>query len=82
MTTMIVTAHGTKLTESEIQYRALLIKDSHSVYCPISHKVLAVTRGEIIYINGQDYFISDDGVSILIKIFGDKFIKDRIITYD
>lgn len=78
----ILTANGTVLTEDEIEYRKMLIKDSNSIYCPITHKVLVVVQGEVLFVNGSDYFISDEGMTTLKKIFGDEFIKDRIITYD
>lgn len=80
--TKIITANGTVLNENEIEYRRMLIKDSGSIYCPITHKVLIPIQGESLFINGTDYFISDDGIKILKKIFGDEFIKDRVITYD
>lgn len=82
MVTKILTANGTVLTEDEIEYRKMLIKDSKSIYCPITHKVLVVVQGEVLFVNGSDYFISDEGMKILKKIFGDEFIKERIITYD
>lgn len=78
----IVSKNGTVLTETEIHYRAKLISDSMSMYCPITHEVLVVTQGEIIYVNGQDYFVSDNGIDKLQSIFGVDIIKDRIITYD
>lgn len=78
----IITANGTVLNENEIEYRRMIIKDNGSIYCPITHKVLIPVQGEMLFVNGSDYFISEDGIKILQKIFGVEFIKDRIITYD
>ena len=80
--TKILTANGSVLNETEIEYRKLLIKDSHSIYCPITHKPLSVLTGEIIFVRGADYFVSDEGLERLKKIFGEEAIKARIITYD
>ncbi len=79
---IIITSNGTALTETEIEFRKKLILDSHSVYCPISHEVLSVMKGEILFVQGQDHFISDTGITKLKGIFGNKFIEDRIVTYD
>ena len=80
--TKILTANGTVLNETELEYRKLIIKESHSIYCPISHKPLSVLKGELIFCNGTDYFISDEGLETLKSIFGEKFVIERIITYD
>lgn len=82
MGTIIVTRYGTTLTENEIEYRKALIQDSKSVYCPMTHKPLVSTDGEILYVNGKDHFISNDGLDMIKKIFGEEFVKERIITYD
>lgn len=82
MTTKLLSNNGTLLTETEVEYRKLLIADSKSVYCPVTHKPISAMSGEIIFCNGKDYFISDDGIERLKGIFGDKAIADRIITYD
>lgn len=73
---------GTILTDSELDYRKKLVSESGHVFCPVSHDMLSVYDGEIIYVNGGDYFISTTGIEKLKDIFGDEFIKERIITYD
>ena len=80
--TKILTANGTVLSESELEYRKCLIQDSHSIYCPITHKPLSILKGEILLVNANDYFISDEGLERLKTIFGEKAITGRIITYD
>lgn len=72
--------YGTLLTEGELHYRKRLV--SEWVVCPIAQEYLSVWEGEILYINGEDYFISNKGLTTLKKIFGDKFIVERIISYD
>jgi len=72
--------YGTYLTDNEIKYRKELITET--IYCPISLKQLSVLEGEIIYCGGEDHFISNEGVDKLIGIFGEKFIQERMITYD
>lgn len=80
--TKILSKNGTVITETELEYRKLIITDSRSVYCPISHKPLNPLQGEILYCNGADYFVSDEGIETLKKVFGEKEIAERIITYD
>lgn len=81
--TKIITANGTVLNEFEIDYRKKLISDSKSLWCPIMKtELISVMKGEILYISGVDYFISDNGIAKLKGIYGDKFINERIITYD
>lgn len=72
--------YGTYLTEGEIKYRQKLI--AYQFYCPITRDVLQENDGEVLYCKGQDYFISNKGIDILIGIFGEKFINERIISYD
>lgn len=77
---MQVSKYGTTLTDNEIQYRRLLIIDM--LHCPITSEVLSLYDGEIIYCNGDDYFVSNKGLDKLKEVFGEDFIKERIITYD
>lgn len=72
----------TKLTPAEIEYRKKIISDMKSICCPITKEILSVNHGEAIYCNGVDYFISTKGLEKLVEIFGEKFIEDRIITWD
>ena len=80
MTQIIKSKYGTYLTPDEIKYRQTLVTDW--VCCPITNELLSVMKGEILYSGGTDYFISDNGIDKLIGIFGEKFISERIITYD
>ncbi len=78
MSTKIVTSSGTVLNEFELGYRAKLIEDSKSLWCPIMKtELLSVMKGEVLYVGGSDFFISDSGIAKLREIFG-----ERIITYD
>lgn len=72
--------YETYLTENELNYRKLLVTEF--ITCPITKDILSIFEGEIFYIKGTDVFISDKGIEKLIEIFGAKFIKERIITYD
>lgn len=80
MQQILKSKYGTYLTKEELEYRKELI--TYNVICPITKNLLSIHNGEIIYCNGEDYFISDIGIDKLIGIFGEKFIQERIITYD
>lgn len=82
MKARITSKNGTVLTEDELEYRKVLIADSRSVFCPVTHKLLLAMEGEIIFCNGSDYFVSDEGIERLKSIFGEQEIMERIITYD
>lgn len=77
---MQTSKYGTKLTDSEIEYRKQLIKDF--IVCPIAHEILSINEGEILYCNGDDYFVSYNGLEKLKNVFGIEYINERIITYD
>lgn len=79
---MIVTQFGTKLTEAELTYRKELISESKSVCCPVTRNILTIVDGEIIYVKGKDRYVSTQGIYKLMSIFGEEFIRERIITYD
>lgn len=80
MSKVLKSKHGTYLTDQELEYRKELI--AYDVVCPITKDLLSIYEGEIIICNEEDYFISDLGIDKLIGIFGEKFITERIITYD
>lgn len=80
MSQVIKTRYGTYLTTQEIEHRKKLVTEW--VCCPITNEYLSVISGEMMYVGGTDYFISNNGIDKLIGIFGEKFITERIITYD
>lgn len=80
MSQVLKSKHGTYLTNEELNYRKTLVTEF--VCCPITNEILSILEGEIMFISGTDYFISNTGIDKLIEIFGEKFIKERMITYD
>ena len=80
MSSVTKSKYGTYLTEPELNYRKTLVTEW--VCCPITNEILNCYEGEIMFISGTDYFISNNGLDKLIGIFGEKFINERIITYD
>ena len=72
--------HGTYLTDSELKYRQELI--AYQFYCPITRDILNENDGEILFVKGDDVFISSKGIDTLIGIFGEKFINERLVSYD
>lgn len=77
---VLKTRCGTYLTDDELLYRKELVIDA--VVCPITSELLSIEKGEILFVNGTDYFISENGIDKLMNIFGEEYIKERIITYE
>jgi hypothetical protein len=47
--------------------------------CPVTMHECEPSDGEILYLNGLDYFISRTGLKLLRDRFGDRFIDERLI---
>ncbi len=80
MSAIIKTKYGTYLTQEEIKYRKQLVEEW--IACPITNERLTALEGEIIYHNGVDYFVSNNGIDKLVGLFGELFVSSRMITYD
>lgn len=79
---VIVSRYGTKITRDEMLYRLKLLEEQQ--VCFVTGEFCNVFEGEILFISelNQDLFVSNEGLDKLVKLFGDEFIKQRIITYD
>jgi hypothetical protein len=48
--------------------------------CPITMHECEPSDGDILYLNGIDYFVSNVGLKLLRERFGNEFIDSRVVT--
>lgn len=61
------------------EFKQYVIEDNAQVYCPVTLEPIDYREGEVILCKDFHYFVSDEGIKILKKMFGNNFIQQRII---
>lgn len=69
-----------RIDVDETEYRKRLIEEQMGI-CPVTFMETNSSDGEILFVNGMDYFLSKDGIHLVRQMFGEKFIDERIVNY-